>query len=254
MAAPAPDSWSGSVLPGGASTYYRIHRLKQDSALTREALDALLTRENNGDALSARDVDAIMATFTSSADGKADAVNLVGGPRAPRVAADAERERARLALAELGARDDGLSAEEKASLEQRGYVMLRQVISPELVEACLQRTAELLEREGAAAGRELHQEAGAPRLSGLDRKGAEFLEVHFQPRLLAAADFVLDGDVAVGGMNYRDVAGAGAGHQALPQDSAVAQAPHTRHDWFALGCVLLLDDCGKPSAPPPSCI
>ena len=80
MAAPAPDSWSGSVLPGGASTYYRIHRLKQDSALTREALDALLTRENNGDALSARDVDAIMATFTSS-DGKADAVNLVGGPR-----------------------------------------------------------------------------------------------------------------------------------------------------------------------------
>ena len=55
-----PESWSGTVLPGGATTYYRLHRLFQRGAMTRQAVDTLLAEENSNEPLSPNDVDAIM--------------------------------------------------------------------------------------------------------------------------------------------------------------------------------------------------
>ena len=65
--------------------------------------------------------------------------------------------------------------------------MQRQVITPDEVEALRARCAELLTFEGVDAGREVHQEAGAPRLSALNAKGPEFDACGFNTTLLSAA-------------------------------------------------------------------
>jgi Phytanoyl-CoA dioxygenase (PhyH) len=121
------------------------------------------------------------------------------------------------ALYELGVRQDTLTTEEKDFLDREGYLPMRGILTPEHVEALRRRQDELLAAEGEDAGKEVHQEAGADRLSDLINKGDVYHVVITHPRVLAGIAHVLGGDLKLSSLNSR-AALPGKGLQGLHAD------------------------------------
>jgi ectoine hydroxylase-related dioxygenase (phytanoyl-CoA dioxygenase family) len=142
------------------------------------------------------------------------------------------------ALYELGVREDTLTADEKAQLDRDGYLPLRGLMTMDQVEAIRQRQAELLAAEGENAGKEVHQEAGADRLSDLINKGAMYHVVITHPKLLAGIAHVLKGDLKLSSLNSR-AALPGQGRQGLHADWGRLETPG---DYQVCNSVWLLDD------------
>ncbi len=142
------------------------------------------------------------------------------------------------ALAELGVREDTLTAEEKQFLDTQGYLPLRGILTIEQVEALRKRQEELLSEEGDKAGLEVHQEAGTDRLSDLINKGDMYHVVITTPRLLAAIAHVLKGDLKLSSLNSR-AALPGLGLQGLHADW---DEQETVGDFQVCNSVWLLDD------------
>lgn len=121
------------------------------------------------------------------------------------------------ALQELGVQSNTLSSEEIRFLDTQGYLPLPDILTPEQIEQFRARLGELAEAEGEEAGKEVHQEQGALRLSNLINKG-EFFEICVShPRVLAAIGQVLQGDLKLSSLNSR-AALPGAGLQELHVD------------------------------------
>lgn len=144
----------------------------------------------------------------------------------------------REALFALGVRDDTLTAEEKAFLDDNGYLPLRGVLSAQQVEAIRQREAELLAAEGDRAGLEVHQEAGTNRLADLINKGTMYHVVLCQPRVLAAIAHVLQYDLKLSSLNSR-AALPGEGLQGLHADWGRLETPG---DYQVCNSIWLIDD------------
>lgn len=144
----------------------------------------------------------------------------------------------RQALTELGVRDDTLTPEEKASLDQEGYLYLRGILTREEIEALRQRQNELLAAEGEDAGKEVHQEAGTDRLSDLINKGQVYHIVLSHPRVLAAIAHVLQNDLKLSSLNSR-AALPGQGLQWLHADWGRLDTPG---DYQVCNSLWLLDD------------
>lgn len=144
----------------------------------------------------------------------------------------------REALYELGVRDDTLTQEEKDFLDNNGYLPLRGILTSEQVEAVRQREAELLSAEGDKAGLEVHQEAGADRLSDLINKGTMYHVVLSHPRVLAAIARVLQYDLKLSSLNSR-AAQPGKGLQGLHADWGRLEMPG---DFQVCNSVWLMDD------------
>ncbi|GAB4457096.1 MAG: hypothetical protein OHK0029_16210 [Armatimonadaceae bacterium] len=142
------------------------------------------------------------------------------------------------ALTELGVRDDTLTAEEKAQLDRDGYLPLYDMLTPEQVAAFNTRLSELLAEEGTEAGKEVHQEAGADRLSDLVNKSPLFHICFTHPRLLAGIAHVLGGDLKLSSLNFR-AALPGHGLQALHADWGEAVSPD---NYQVCNSIWLLDD------------
>ena len=142
------------------------------------------------------------------------------------------------ALTQLGVTEDTLTPQEKASLDQEGYVHLRAVLSSAQVEALRARQTQLLNAEGAEAGKEVHQEAGTDRLSDLINKGDVFHVVLTEPRVLAAIAHVLRGDLKLSSLNSRNAL-PGQGLQALHADWGSPVAPG---EYQVCNSLWLLDD------------
>ncbi|SDK98074.1 Ectoine hydroxylase-related dioxygenase, phytanoyl-CoA dioxygenase (PhyH) family [Catalinimonas alkaloidigena] len=149
-------------------------------------------------------------------------------------------------LAQLGVRADTLTEEEKAFLDQHGYLGLGKLLSDEQLEAIRQTLATLLAREGERAGAELMdspyirhpKEAGADRLADLVNKGATFDLFYTHPRVLAAVAHVLGPYLKLSSLNYR-AAKPGMGLQKLHVDWHEVVAPH---DFKVCNSIWLLDD------------
>ena len=142
------------------------------------------------------------------------------------------------ALAELGVRDDSLSADEKAFLDQNGYLPLTNILSAAQVDAFRARLVELAAQEGEAAGLEVHQEAGTTRLSDLVNKDPIFEVCFTHPRLLAAIGQVLRFNFKLSSLNSR-FALPGEGLQALHADWGEAVTPD---DFKVCNSIWLLND------------
>jgi len=142
------------------------------------------------------------------------------------------------ALAELGVDDGLLSGEEKAFLDENGYLPLPGILSEEMRRAMACRVDELAEAEGDTAGSEVHQEAGTTRLSDLVNKDPIFDVCFTHPRVLAAIGHVLGGDLKLSSLNFR-AALPGHGLQRLHCDwgSAVAAG-----DYFVCNSIWQLDE------------
>jgi len=142
------------------------------------------------------------------------------------------------ALADLGVTASTLTADERASLDQQGYLCLGRILSPGQVDAINACIARLAEAEGDQAGMEVHQEKGSLRLSDLVNKDPLFEVVFTHPRVLAAAAHVLNGDLRFSSLNSR-AALPGEGLQALHADWKGATAPG---EYYACNSLWLLDD------------
>lgn len=121
------------------------------------------------------------------------------------------------ALAALGVTEDTLTSEEKRSLDERGYVLFPNVIGDEWLAKLRNVYEELMEKEGANAGKEVHQETGTRRLADLVNKSEAFDGVYTHPKLLAAVRHVLRREFKLSSLNGRDAI-PGEGHQGLHGD------------------------------------
>jgi ectoine hydroxylase-related dioxygenase (phytanoyl-CoA dioxygenase family) len=142
------------------------------------------------------------------------------------------------ALNQVGVREDTLTAEERAFLDQQGYLPLPNILTAAQVTALRARLLELAQVEGEAAGLEVHQEAGTIRLADLVNKDPMFEICFTQPRVLAAIAHVLNGDFKLSSLNSR-FSLPGEGLQALHADWREAVAPG---DYQVCNSIWLLDD------------
>jgi len=142
------------------------------------------------------------------------------------------------ALYELGVNDQLLTQTEKDKLDRDGYLPLANILSPQQLAHIIQRTDEMIAQEGAEAGKEVHQEAGATRLSDLVNKDPVFEVCFTHPRVLAAISHVLGGDLKLSSLNYR-AALPGFGLQGLHADWGSAVEPG---DYYVCNSIWLLDD------------
>jgi ectoine hydroxylase-related dioxygenase (phytanoyl-CoA dioxygenase family) len=142
------------------------------------------------------------------------------------------------ALYQLGVRDDTLTAEEKSFLDENGYLPLLNLLSKEQAQAIAARLEYLVAEEGAEAGKEFKQEAGAIRLSDVANKGEVFDICYTHPRVLAAIAHVLGNDLKLSSLNSR-FALPGEGLQRLHVDWKEAVPPD---QYQVCNSIWLIDD------------
>ncbi len=142
------------------------------------------------------------------------------------------------ALTALGVRDDTLTEAEREQLDRDGYLPLRGILSAAQVAAFGARLDALTAEEGSRAGLEVHQEAGADRLSDLVNKDVMFDACYTHPRVLAAIAHALGGDLKLSSLNAR-AALPGQGLQALHADWG---GPVEPGDYQVCNSIWLLDD------------
>jgi ectoine hydroxylase-related dioxygenase (phytanoyl-CoA dioxygenase family) len=142
------------------------------------------------------------------------------------------------ALTSLGVTDQTLTQAEKDQLDRDGFLPLANILSAQQIAQFIKRTDEMIAEEGQDAGKEVHQEAGATRLSDLVNKDPIFEICFTHPRVLAAISHVLNGSLKLSSLNYR-AALPGSGLQGLHADWGGAVAPN---DYFVCNSIWLLDD------------
>jgi ectoine hydroxylase-related dioxygenase (phytanoyl-CoA dioxygenase family) len=121
------------------------------------------------------------------------------------------------ALEALQAYDSLLSEEEKRQLDENGFVLFFNIMDSEWIQALRNRFDELIEIEGTAAGKEVHQEKGTRRLADLINKGEMFDRVYTQPKVLAASYYIFKREFRLNSLNGRDAI-PGEGLQGLHSD------------------------------------
>ena len=144
----------------------------------------------------------------------------------------------REALISLGVTEQSLSQGEKDKLDHDGFLPLPNILSAPQIAQITKRTDELIALEGEAAGKEVHQEVGATRLSDLVNKDPLFEICFTHPRVLAAIDHVLGGNLKLSSLNFR-AALPGFGLQGLHADWGGAVEPG---DYYVCNSIWLLDD------------
>jgi ectoine hydroxylase-related dioxygenase (phytanoyl-CoA dioxygenase family) len=149
------------------------------------------------------------------------------------------RDQMRAALAHLGVCSDTLSAAERHTLDQDGYLLLPGILSPPEVHAAADRLDAILSAEGSDAGSEVgRQEMKVERVCDLVNKGAVFDVCFYHPRVLAAIEHVIGPRFKLSSLNGRVVL-PGGGPQPLHEDWHMAAVPG---DYYACNSLWMLDD------------
>jgi ectoine hydroxylase-related dioxygenase (phytanoyl-CoA dioxygenase family) len=91
----------------------------------------------------------------------------------------------------------------RRNLDERGYVVLENFTSPEMLQELQRRVEELLEQEGSRAGSEFKQEPGSRRLANLVDKGEVFERVIAAPEILELVGYVLGPNFKLSSLNMR---------------------------------------------------
>lgn len=117
----------------------------------------------------------------------------------------------------LDVKDNTLTSDEIAQLDDKGYLPLYNILSASQIAQFRHRLDEIAYAEGDHAGKEVHQEAGTTRLSNLIDKDPMFDVCFTHPRVLAAMNHVLQSDFKLSSLNSR-ASLPGEGLQALHTD------------------------------------
>jgi ectoine hydroxylase-related dioxygenase (phytanoyl-CoA dioxygenase family) len=114
-----------------------------------------------------------------------------------------------------------LTIEQKDMIDKAGYITLPGLLSPQQVEAVLERLEALWLEEGDQAGKENYIEAGIRRLANLANKGDIFRNIFAHPLVLAVTEAVMGPDARLSMLNAREVP---------PQSAAARQPFHSDTD------------------------
>jgi ectoine hydroxylase-related dioxygenase (phytanoyl-CoA dioxygenase family) len=98
-----------------------------------------------------------------------------------------------------------MNEQQRKRLDEQGYLIFRNVLSPAQVETILSRLEELWTIEGDQAGEENYIESGVRRLANLANKGESFRGLYAHPQVLEVIKAVMGADVRVAMVNARDV-------------------------------------------------
>jgi len=142
------------------------------------------------------------------------------------------------ALSDLGMTDSTLTATQRESLDNDGYVLFRDLIDPEWLTTLRETFESIYEREGAFAGSEFHRELGTRRMSDLVNKAEVFDRVYTHPMVLAAVEHVLQRPFKLSSLNARE-AQEGKGLQNLHADWGERRDGEPFH---VINSLWLLDD------------
>src|SRR5471030_3013072 len=121
------------------------------------------------------------------------------------------------ALTGLGVTDQTLTAEQKASLDNDGYVVIPDAITAEQAAHLTQRLEEIAAGEGENAGKDFHTEAGTTRLGSLMNKDPDFDICFLHPAALASVARIMGGNFGLSSLTGR-AALPGEGLQGFHRD------------------------------------
>lgn len=127
----------------------------------------------------------------------------------------------------------------KRELEDRGYVILEDFMSPALLDGLRVRVEELFAIEGQNAGAEFRQEEGTRRLANLVDKGELFREIVAMPRILEQIEAVIGPDFKLSSLNARSANPNSDSDQPLHAD--MGGIPDEQGYWVC-NTIWLLDD------------
>jgi ectoine hydroxylase-related dioxygenase (phytanoyl-CoA dioxygenase family) len=127
----------------------------------------------------------------------------------------------------------------RQQLDREGYLVLENLMSPELLAALRSRVAELFALEGAGSGSEFKQEPNARRLANLVNKGEVFERAIAIPEVLACMESVLGPRFKLSSLNVRVADPFSDCSQPLHADSA---AIADDQGYWVCNSVWMLDD------------
>ena len=95
--------------------------------------------------------------------------------------------------------------QQRRQLDERGYLIFKNVLSPMEIETILARLEELWAAEGDHAGEENYIEAGVRRLANLANKGNIFRGLYAHPQVLEVIEAMIGPEMRASMVNARDV-------------------------------------------------
>jgi len=123
------------------------------------------------------------------------------------------------------------------SLSEQGYVVLPDMVDADTLNDLRTAFDEIVEREGADAAREHHQEAGTQRIANLVNKGRIFENAWCNPLVLACCAHMFGRPFKLSSCNGREAL-LGGGHQPLHSDWKGERGPvDSAHSCNALWAV-----------------
>jgi ectoine hydroxylase-related dioxygenase (phytanoyl-CoA dioxygenase family) len=139
-----------------------------------------------------------------------------------------------------------ITAKEKRSLDEDGYLVLGGFMDRELLDGLRRRIEELFTEEGDRAGGEFKQEPGCRRLANLVDKGEIFQRVVGLPSLCQYVEHVLGPEFKLSSVNVRSVNPHADDAQPLHADMA---AIADERGYWVCNTVWMLDDFTKDNGP-----
>jgi len=130
-------------------------------------------------------------------------------------------------------------ASELESLDRAGYVLVEDVLSPDLLREVQDRVEQLYESEGENSGSEFRKEPGARRLANLVDKGEIFRRLVAMPQVLERVRHVLGDEFKLSSFNARSA--NPYSEEAQPLHCDAAALPDARGFWVC-NTIWLLDD------------
>jgi ectoine hydroxylase-related dioxygenase (phytanoyl-CoA dioxygenase family) len=95
--------------------------------------------------------------------------------------------------------------QQRKQLDEQGYLIFKNVLTPAEIEALLARLEDLWAAEGGHAGEENYIEPGVRRLANLANKGALFRQLYAHPQVLEVVEAVMGPEMRASMVNARDV-------------------------------------------------
>jgi ectoine hydroxylase-related dioxygenase (phytanoyl-CoA dioxygenase family) len=132
-----------------------------------------------------------------------------------------------------------MNAQELSALDDRGYVVVENVLQGDMLEQVRRRIEELYEQEGENAGSEFRKEEGSRRLANLVDKDRIFQGLVATPRILELVGHVLGERFKLSSFNARSANPYSAEAQPLHCDAAAL--PDEQGYWVC-NTIWLLDD------------
>ena len=132
-----------------------------------------------------------------------------------------------------------LSESDKRQLDERGYLVLPDLMGPALLAEVRARVEELFREEGERAGFEFKQEAHARRLANLVDKGEVFERVILTSRVLECMEHVMGPEFKLSSLNVRSADPMGDCAQPWHADSG---AISDERGYWVCNSVWMLDD------------